>query len=222
MRKKLSSEGIITAERLAKLLGVEIDGLKEIKRFIGKPDKAGNYPMEAALCGAMEVLKEQRDFMAAPELAEMFGLSGGRISILTSNGVFEQSPGRGWKSPKYARAENMRRGIQWLHQRMGEGKTTAGQLKIEAQKLENETRKLNLEMLMKKVLPVSAVERAWAHIVLTAREKALRIGNIIGPRMALFKSPQEAETEINRLVEEFLGELAKQPDYEEAEQGEAI
>src|SRR5437867_153382 len=70
------------------------------------------------------------------------------------------------------------------------------------------------------VVTVDEMDKGWAHIVLTIRQKLLSLPNKIAPRLAYLTGEVAIEQELRREVEEALLQLSRSPTYEpEAESG---
>lgn len=204
----------LTPARLAAILGVPEDQLPELSRYLGKPE-GGLYPLAATLEAAVEMLRDQRDFISGQELADIFEVGPPEISRLCASGVFEQELGRGNREARYPRDQNIKAGVRSLKQRMGEGKTLTAVLKQEREQIALERDRMALAKEQKKVLPVEVVHKAWGNLVMMCRAKFLRMPNKMAPRLAYLKSEVEIEAALSQEVEECMSELVpKEIKYE--------
>jgi len=149
-------------------------------------------------------MKQPPAFLNRTEIAAIMGLSASRVSQLAAEGVLPQDPqGRHPKEQTHlAIIAHFRQGAE-----LGE---------LKRNKLQKEGRLLDVQLRRAEgeTMTVAEVERAWAHIVLTVREKLLRVANKISPRIPLLKSGPEIEQLIQGEIEECLLALSKQPEYQ--------
>jgi hypothetical protein len=167
----------------------------------------GNYPARA-IPVAFEFLRRQIDFISGREISELIDVSQSRVSAMLREGVITQD-GRG----RYARKKTLYDLFRWMRKRLGEGKSTLGELR--RQRLLKQNRLLDVAVAgaERSTIPVDVADRAWATLVLACRQKFLRLANKVAPRIPFLKSEQEIETEIQREIDEALAELARPVNY---------
>lgn len=206
-RLKLDPLESVPQEEVAKWLGMEEEDLPSVAGSIGKAVD-GRYPMSEVIYGVIALLREQRDYMTNGELAELQGISEARVSIQLREGILKQD-----EKGKYLRKACVHGIVSHLRTRIGEGKTTAAAAKNEGMELDNELRRIAVAKARGKAWDAAEVEKAWAGIILTVREKLLRLANKLAPRIPYLKSESEVEAAIDAEVRECLSELARPVEY---------
>ena len=197
----------ISAEDLAKMLAVDEEFLGEGQAFIGQPTQ-GRYPMDFAIRGAIAWLVEERDYISNKELAELQGITPSRVSNQVKDGILHLDS-RG----KYPRREAIHELLSHYRTRIGEGKTTAGAAKNQSLQLGNRLLEIQVAKAEGRAIDRDVVEKSWANLILTCREKLLRLANKVAPRIPYLKSESEIEGAIDLEVRECLSELARPPEY---------
>ncbi len=208
--------GTIEAEKLAGWAGMPLEALGKAIRGECKPDAAGNYDADTACRAVIQHLARERDFISREELAELQEISGSRVSVQTREGLLEQD-GQG----RWPRRKTMHDLIRYYRGRIGEGKTTAGNLKTETLRLQNEILRNTVAQQQGKLIPVEQVEKGWAFIILRVRQAFLRFGNKMAPRIPYLKDAAAIEDELQKEADSILEDLSRPVEYRPDEPSDA-
>ncbi len=206
-------EPILTPRQLAKMIGIEPEVLPDVHRFTGKPNKDGNYKQSEAIHGAFSFLRWQRDRITRQQVADYMGYSAARVNQLAREGVLQQGV-----DSEYPRHETIHAICRYLR---AQSEATKGSLSdIRRRKLEQESQILAHQLAREEgqLLKVSVVEREWSNLMLNCRQKLLRIGNKVAPRVPYLKSEAEIEAAIQAEVDEALNELSRPMDFQEKDE----
>ena len=79
--------------------------------------------------------------------------------------------------------------------------------------IQNQLLQLKLEEKRGTSVPLEQAKRAWAQVIMLARGKFGRLGNILASRIAYLKDESAIEAEIQRTVDEALTELSRPVEY---------
>lgn len=136
--------------------------------------------------------------LTAAEVAELLGVSAGRISQLVAEGVLEQD-----QEGSYAREKTYLAIIAHLRK-------TSDLTAVRRQILERRERILarTEEREDGRHLDIAKADAALANRILATKEKLLRVANILAPRAPYWKNEQDAEAEMSRAIIECLEGLS--------------
>jgi hypothetical protein len=157
---------------------------------------------------------QSTDTISQAELAALAGFDRSRICQLATEGILRRDA-----KGNLPRDESIRLLFRWLRERLGESAGTLAGAKLKAKQLDILIKQRQLEQLDSVWLHKDAVRKTWADIVLTVRQKMLRIGNKLAPRLLYARSEMEFEREITAEIEEALLELSRAPAYEQQTAG---
>jgi hypothetical protein len=210
----MAEESLIPAETLAKWAGMKEEELYDAIKGTVKPED-GKYPATKAIRATLEHLRDLIDYIPGYELAELQELSWPRVSTQAKTGIIQQD-GHG----RYPRRKTVFDVIKYWKNRGNEGKTTAGGIKLESLKMDNETRKLALEKAKGNALSKKSVERGMAERIIMARQILLNIEPKMEQQFARFKDGREAAQSLSEWINEGLKELAQPIEWETEEETE--
>lgn len=202
------ASGTIPVELLSKWSGLTAEEIAKAVRGACKLVD-GRYPATDAIRLTFAFMRQEMDYVSATELAELQSISNARVSTQATEGIIEQD-GRG----KYARRTTLAKLFAHYRQRLGETKTTASAAKNQTMALSNRLLEIQVAKAEGRAYDKEAVEKAWAGVILTIREKFLRLANKVAPQMPYQKTEAEAEKMIDTEVRECLSELSRPVEYE--------
>lgn len=130
------------------------------------------------------------------EVAQLAGLSLGRISQLCGEGVIHHDAAGRFELRPTAKAL-----IQYYRSRGGD-QSTLTQRRIELMDVA-------LAKAKGEYLPVAELRELWGNAIIICRQKLLSLGNRIAPRLVFCKSESDMEREINGEVDQALTELVR-------------
>lgn len=151
--------------------------------------------------------KSKGNLINRHDLGEMIGVTGQRVSAMVREGIFKQR-----SDGLYDLLESAKAACQWLRERNQNGDLGA----LKRMKLEQEIAisKHTLEIHDRTYVRVTDVQKPYEHRILLCRQKLLRLGNKIAPRIPYLKTENEIEGAINTEIEEALRELARPVDFD--------
>jgi len=140
--------------------------------------------------------------MSRDELADIMGVTPGRISQMAGSGLIHPDP------DGYEVLQAFRDVVTYYR-----GLTDLSAIKQSKLKKEDELLEIALQKARGEVLPVADVQTVWGDIMLKVRDALRRVGGKIAPMLPYAKTEADMQKRIEDAIDEALRELSRPVDY---------